>query len=210
MSINLSNKIWRIFKMSDQNKSEKPTVLSGIFVNVMALIIAGGISFIAYSVWTQGFGLAEVKIISSQISDLKENTNTQISDLKDNMNMRFDAVDERFKTEANNTNTRFNDFTKSISMLLEIESKNADERFTDFKENNNLRLTEIIESVKTLEESVKPSYKVVAEELNGIISQLIKLHDTQLNREEFNEILAQVEIDLENMSQKVESLLRDE
>ena len=207
--------------MSDQNKSEKPTALSGIFVNVMALIIAGGISFIAYSVWTQGFGLAEVKIISSQISDLKENTNTQISDLKentntqisdlkDNMNMRFDAVDERFKTEANNTNTRFNDFTKSISMLLEIESKNADERFTDFKENNNLRLTEIIESVKTLEESVKPSYKLVAEELNGIISQLIKLHDSQLNREEFNEILAQVETDLENMSQKVESLLRDE
>ncbi len=196
--------------MSDQNKSEKPTVLSGIFVNVMALIIAGGISFIAYSVWTQGFGLAEVKIISSQISDLKENTNTQISDLKDNMNMRFDAVDERFKTEANNTNTRFNDFTKSISMLLEIESKNADERFTDFKENNNLRLTEIIESVKTLEESVKPSYKVVAEELNGIISQLIKLHDSQLDREEFNEILAQVETDLEIMSQKVESLLRDE
>ena len=50
----------------------------------------------------------------------------------------------------------------------------------------------------------------MAEELNGIISQLIKLHDSQLDRGEFNEILAQVETDLEIMSQKVESLLRDE
>ena len=75
-----------------------------------------------------------------------------------------------------------------------------------------MRLDEIIERVKaleikftSLEENVLPRFNYVIEEFHGIISLLIKLNNPNLGSEEFNDLLAQIESDIENLNERFES-----
>ena len=203
--------------MNDQNQQGKISVWHNFGINAAALIFAAFLGFVGNNLWTTNIREANFEIIASQISALDISMKAgfdAVDNRFDATDKRFDAVDKRIDTLENNTSDRYNDFTESIKLLLKQSDDNAKERYSDFAKNINMRFVELIKRVDTIEESltaleksVSPSYIFVAEELNEIISLLIKLNDPKLNPEKFNEILAQVESDFEILSKKVESFI---
>ena len=97
-----------------------------------------------------------------------KNADKRFTDFTNNINKLFEEqsknADKRFTEFTNNINKLFEEQSKNADKRFVAESERADKRFADFAENINLGLVEIIARVMALEESIKPSYNVVAED----------------------------------------------